>query len=316
VNRYLAAPLEPLEIASAPGPRGGIALQAGPFGGGNDVRPGPDVRTQYLVAELDAGCAFETVPLRLSYRASAYSVDFTETVEAPVGNSEAGSAYAFFPVYADGSGVHPQAQFVFERLTVPAPQAECVRRVSRVRNPDTLPVLFHLTLTPDWQRQPAHEEIRWRPSDTVTYVAPSDAPVRRDVPQGTPAFGNDIGVEFKAPIVKPISPAGVQVDGMADAPFTYLIRSRDTDRQDGACVLIEGELREGGFTAGLLEGEQWAVQLPVTEKGRFRILLNPPSGGRFALVLANYLPYSKRTSFTVDRAVWLPPPPPASAPAR
>jgi hypothetical protein len=73
-------------------------------------------------------------------------------------------------------------------------------------------------------------------------------------------------------------------------------------------VLIEGDLREGGFTAGLLQDEQWAVQVPVTEKGRFRILLNPRTEGRFALVLANYLPNMKQTSFTIDRAVWLPQP--------
>jgi hypothetical protein len=169
-------------------------------------------------------------------------------------------------------------------------------------------VLFYLTLTPDWQRKPAHERIRWKPAHVTTYIAPPDAAVRRDAPRGQPAFADPGEIEFRSGIASLTDAPGVMVDGTADAPFTYLLKTRYAARPEGSCVLIEGELRHGGFTAGLLHEEQWAVQLPVTEKGRFRILLNPPTGGRFSLVLANYLPGSKQTSFTIDRAVWLPPP--------
>jgi hypothetical protein len=307
VERYRSARLTPIAV-SRDAQTGVMTADAAVVDPAFAAAEGPDVRAAYIAAEIDAACAFESVPFELKYGAAMASVDFTGTVDAPVGNAAAGIAYAYFPVYADGIRDHARPQFAFERLTVPSPQSQCVRRVSRVEDLGGLPVLFYLTLTPDWQRQPAHETIKWKPAGVRTYVAPADAPVRRDAPRGQPAFGGTGGLEFKSPILSVAGVAGVRVEGTAEAAFTYLLKTHYADRPQGSCVLIEGELREGGFTAGLLQDEQWAVQLPVTEKGRFRILLNPPTGGRFALVLANYLPGPKQTAFTIDRAVWLPPP--------
>ncbi len=307
VDRYRSAELEPLDILSAPGTNGGIAVHAPPANG-EDVRSGTKIRTEYLVAELDAACAFESVPLRVEYRASAAFVDFSQTISAPIGAVSAGSAYAYFPVYTDAGGQNNRGNFSFERLTVPSPAARCVRRVSRVKDIDDLPVLFQLELTPDWRRQPAHETIEAHPNRTITYIAPPGTGIRRNSPQEEPAFARPEGVEFVGDLVTPTGTGAVKVEGTASGPYAYLIRTRSVDRPDGTAVLIEGELREGGFTAGLLENEKWVLQLTIADKGRFRILFNPTTGGRFALVLANYLPGSKRTSFTIDRAVWLPPP--------
>jgi hypothetical protein len=315
VERYRSADLQPIAISRDAG-TGAMTADAAAVDPAMLAPRGPDVRTTYIVAEIDAACAFQSVPLQLKYSAVAPSVDFSITINVPVGNAATGAAYAYFPVYADGIGDHERPQFALERLTVPPPQSLCLRRLSRVQNLDAFPVLFYLTLTPDWQRKPAHETIRWRPAAVRTYVAPPDADVRRDAPRAQPAFGSTGDLEFKSAIASLTDAPGVRVEGTADAAFTYLLKTRYADRPEGSCVLIEGELRKGGFTAGLLENEQWAVQLPVTEKGRFRILLNPRTAGRFALVLANYLPDSKRTSFTIDRAVWLPPPAAAAAPAR
>jgi hypothetical protein len=307
VERYRSARLEAIPVSLDP-ETGAMTAEAAMVDPAITTAAGPDVRTAYLAAEIDAGCAFESVPLQLTYGGVTPSVDFTGTVDVPVGNAAAGTAYAYFPVYADGSAGHARPQFAFERLTVPSPQAGCVRRISRVRDVSALPVLFYLTLAPDWQRQAAHETIKWKPAGVNTYVAPPDAPVRRDTPRGQPAFSTPDGLEFKSDIASVTGAGTLTVAGTADAPFTYLLKTRYADRPEGSCVLIEGDLREGGFTAGLLQDEQWAVQVPVTEKGRFRILLNPRTEGRFALVLANYLPNMKQTSFTIDRAVWLPQP--------
>jgi hypothetical protein len=75
----------------------------------------------------------------------------------------------------------------------------------------------------------------------------------------------------------------------------------------GMLLLGGGEVTDGGFTVGLQQEGRWVQQLNIDHPGRFRLGLEVPEDGAYALVLANYLPRWRKTSFRFERVGWLMP---------
>jgi hypothetical protein len=91
----------------------------------------------------------------------------------------------------------------------------------------------------------------------------------------------------RAEIVGNLSAGAWMVDGYAPGPYSYLLEFPETPIAAGAYLVLRGELREGGFTVGLLQHEQWTNYINVTQPGSFEIVLQMQKSGRYNLIVAN-----------------------------
>ena len=91
------------------------------------------------------------------------------------------------------------------------------------------------------------------------------------------------------------------IDGQAEGKYSYLIQSRPRGLEAMSRVLVAGRITRGGLTIGLLDGTKWVAQWNVGTPGDFRIVLEPPSNGAYAIVVANYLGDRLDTSIVIDR---------------
>jgi hypothetical protein len=119
-----------------------------------------------------------------------------------------------------------------------------------------------------------------------------------------PAFAG--GVVYKAKIVERLDSEWV-VSGRADGALTYLTKGQEQVLKKGMLLLGSGEITDGGLTVGLQRDGRWVQQLNIDHPGRFRLALEVPEDGAYALILANYLPRWLRTSFRFERVGWLMP---------
>ena len=106
-------------------------------------------------------------------------------------------------------------------------------------------------------------------------------------------------LHFVSPIVTRTANAWT-IDGQADAKYSYLIQSKPRRLEAASRVLITGHITRGGLTVGLLNGDHWAGQRNVDAQGEFRVVLEPPSSGSYAIAIANFLGERLDTSIVID----------------
>jgi hypothetical protein len=95
---------------------------------------------------------------------------------------------------------------------------------------------------------------------------------------------------------------GLSFRGTASEPFASVLMSRFVDLDPGDAAVAEGRVHHGGFTIGLVKGEQWASRVDVVERGRFLVAAVATKRGRYALVVAHCLPGAdRRSAFTMRR---------------
>lgn len=119
--------------------------------------------------------------------------------------------------------------------------------------------------------------------------------------------------------------------GPADGPFSYVLQTTERPLPKGATFVAAGELTEGGLTVGLQEAGAWTGFANIEQAGRFIVAVQVPHAGRYALVFANnvrppafrarldrygffaglrgWLTGSLPSSFRIDDAGWIDPPP-------
>ena len=102
----------------------------------------------------------------------------------------------------------------------------------------------------------------------------------------TDLTGPPSGWMFQAPIVKQ-SDQRVLVDGRVQQRYSYLLVSVPQHLEAGSYLVAEGDLREGGFSIGLQQANNWVVYQTVVDAGGFRTSLRVPRDGSYQLVLAN-----------------------------
>ena len=248
-----------------------------------------------IVAELSPNaCPVDRPAIRFSFQGDSGDVDFSQTIEVdlPAGQN----VQVFFPVFQRGA-LNANAALRFGGVEVADSERACVIRLGRFANPDAFPLLLPVVLTQDWRDRPLRQSLRgWEtdpyvdPSRPHAYFSPATlkprgrelvAAVSQAMPLGS-------AVEYSAPIVRIKQQGPVTFNGRATATSTYLVAWQPQDFESSAVIVIEGRLEHGGLQIGLVD-KAWASQVVVTQPGPFRVFLQPPSRGRYQLVVANYL---------------------------
>lgn len=92
---------------------------------------------------------------------------------------------------------------------------------------------------------------------------------------------------FRADIVRKDGSGGWIVDGEANGRFAYLLRFAEQDIARGTTLVVRGELYEGGFQVGFIDGDHWSAFVTVTDSGPFEVIVAAQRTGRYRLELAN-----------------------------
>lgn len=97
----------------------------------------------------------------------------------------------------------------------------------------------------------------------------------------------------------------LHLNGDPAAPFGYLWKSAALAFAPPGCICVRGVLYAGGLSIGLLSGETWADQIPVTRVGPFEVLLRIPDGTT-SLIFSNNDNGSGPADATIDCAEFIP----------
>ena len=90
-------------------------------------------------------------------------------------------------------------------------------------------------------------------------------------------------------------------------PFLYLFEMQPVPLEEGRLALVEGFIKRGGISFGLVSGGQWIAQAGVTRPGEFTVVVRVPATGTHSLVLANNLHgASLENDVTIRRVGWIP----------
>ena len=140
-----------------------------------------------------------------------------------------------------------------------------------------------------------------RPAGAVnTYSWPSDLPDTAMAGRTQPFTDEPVG---RVDIVHRTAPDVLEVDGNAQAPFSYLAQYGDKQLVQGTRLLIRGELFEGGLQAGFQQNTAWCCSVTITRRGPFEAVIQIPRSGTYQLVVANDLETTSK--WDLLRAHWL-----------
>jgi len=93
------------------------------------------------------------------------------------------------------------------------------------------------------------------------------------------------GTDFMAGIVK-YQNGTLSISGQPNRPLDYLVSYIPRTTKPGHVFVVEGELRAGGLTIGLVRDGAWYLTKDITRPGPFSVRLNPPPG-HYVAVIAN-----------------------------
>lgn len=97
----------------------------------------------------------------------------------------------------------------------------------------------------------------------------------------------------------------LHLNGDPAAPFGYLWKSAALAFAQPGRICIRGVLYAGGLSIGLLSGETWADQIPVTHEGPFEVFLKSPEGAT-SLIFSNNDNGTGAADATIDCAEFNP----------
>lgn len=108
----------------------------------------------------------------------------------------------------------------------------------------------------------------------------------------------------RAPLVSP-SATGWRVKGTAESAFGYLLQWDEALPEPPRLLVMKGRVNRGGFTLGLIKNDKWALQMNVTSRGAFDIVMPVIEPGPYTVVVANCL-YgdSRENDFDVAEFGW------------
>jgi hypothetical protein len=257
-------------------------------------------------------CDTDAVALRLRYRAVPPFVDLTRQTIVPVPAAGAGSVRLLFPVYNVGARLDGRESPRFLGVEVAAPEASCIQSLARFREPDKFPFLLESLLLPDWRQRPLYEALRdleppsdnWRVANysIPDGLRPGGRWLSQLASENSPAI-------YRSPQVRKLDERVIDIRGDAASSAAYLLSFAEAPRAKGSVFFVEGELLEGGMTAGIQANEHWVHQVNVLRPGRFRVAIQVEEPGAYGVVLANNQQQGIYAHISVNRYGWLPPAP-------
>jgi hypothetical protein len=321
-DEYLAAPVElgtlnPIALGNGyvrfDAPMSGAAVQA--------VLASDAVKPELFLAEF-GGPACNSLKLDVVFRYSALGPqnDFSRalTVQPPLSSTP---LRVMFPAYyhrprQEDHDLAATMDYGFVGLDVPASAQSCLTKFARVTDTGALPVLFELRLPPGWEDADLYQTIdgiegRINPEQSPqVYTFPPDLEVGRQLLM-LPIEPLDASLIFRrSPTLDTSTPqwtakgaGGVGGKG----PFLYLFEMQPVAVEEGRLALVEGFIKRGGISFGLVSGGEWIAQAGVTRPGDFSVVIRVPKTGTHSLVLSNNLHgYSLENDVTIRRVGWLP----------
>jgi hypothetical protein len=206
--------------------------------------------------------------------------------------------------------------YAFAGLEVPQSAQACLTRFARVADTSHLPLLFELRLPPRWESADLFETIdgiesRTNPEQTPqVYTSPPDLEVGRQLLM-LPIEPLDATKIFRRSPTLDTSRSQWTARGVGGVggkgPFLYLFEMQPVPLEQGRLAMVEGFIKTGGISFGLVSGGQWIAQAGVTRPGEFVVIVRVPTTGTHSLVLANNLPgASLENDVTIRRVGWLP----------
>jgi hypothetical protein len=317
IQSYLSAPTEPVELTDRSLSNDYVALDFD-FTLRRGAVPAGSVFTDYLIADFDASvCNLAAVDVTVRYEASHAFADFTRRFAVSLPNSN-GTTRITLATYTYSTLEPSSSETIWYRpkgLELPKEQRSCLAGVARLRQPSQFPVMLNTALPPDWERLPLYLTLsRWerrRPSATPgIYLSPSGLRLAKASASTGEALRPSEMAEA-APNVRMTADGRLKVSGVggigglrADAP---LARFQDRPLTRGRRLLVEGNLKQGGVSAGLVVSGTWVSRLDITEPGPFVAAFEVPVDGNYSFVILNNLNGSSlKNDCEFTRLAWLP----------
>jgi hypothetical protein len=259
------------------------------------------VHARYVVAEF-GGSRCETLKLDMTYRyeATEKMFDFTRkvTVQPPLSDRP---VQVFLPMYfrRPWPGDRPvKAGFGLRGVELQDSAADCLTSLATVRDPARLPVLMDLHLRPHWESATLYGTIvgvesRVGPDEfPIVHTFPSDLAVKRSLlmTEPEPFQPHDIAKQSRTFQMRPKEWRVAGVGGVGGrGPFLYLVEMKPRLLKKGSYVVAQGIVERGGLSFGIVRGDAWVAQVPVTHRGRFAVVVKVPDDAEYKVVLANNL---------------------------
>ena len=162
-NAYLAAPMTEPTLQSSPRDDGWTRLVRHDGDARAWAQAHPDaVLTEYVVAELGT-CTAPVVTMTLRYHGTADRESFERDyqVPSPPHGQVTRVMVATFTYHNSSADIW----YHWRGFDMPAGQASCLRRVSKMVSPEHFPVLLNATLTPGWDQRPLYARLGAPPEE-------------------------------------------------------------------------------------------------------------------------------------------------------
>lgn len=299
-ERYVGAAREALATVPEPAGDDRTLLALPGMWQGHDAAKRVDVA--YVVAEFTAAnCPVGR--LSATFRSRASPEDFRYVTEVKVLPGGA-PTQVFFPGYRAVNFAE------FLGIELQTSEVGCLSRVSKVA-PSAVPeLLIGLNLTPEWRNATLHQVLRdfETAQDGAGPVAVHlSYPPRLRWPRVDalePLVIHD-QVLSEGSIVQPEGTAW-RMRGRPESAYGYLVWYKTAAVPAGSTFVVDGDLRRGALTVGLLKDNRWAGTVNVTARGPFVASVAVPEDGEYALVVANYSTLPWAVEYLPDLVPWLP----------
>lgn len=289
------APRTAVDLVATTLPNGDVQLAAPSLVAGLPQDGG--VHAAYLVAYVGGPrCDVTTVRMTQRYHATTAGYDFTHFVDLPVPLGDDPTAL-YFPAYYRNprSAVTADEPFGFAGLELPAAQASCLTRVSRINDASAWPALFELRLRPGWDRVSPYASIsgleaRQNPAELYTFPADLSRSEVKQSLAATPVAFTPADISKVSPTFE-MTGSSWRVAGAGGVggrgPLLYLVEMKPRRLTKGTTFIAQGTIEKGGVTFGLVSNDLWAVQLHILQTGDFSVVIKVPEDGDYKVVMAN-----------------------------
>jgi hypothetical protein len=254
-----------------------------------DAAPDAAVDAAYLIVEFsNANCRSPYVTATVRYDAPVVLHDYSRVIHVRVDPGGAATT-VFIPAYRRRDAT------ALAGLELANDDVGCVAQVSRVAARDVPDLLLELNLAPNWRTATLHQTLRALETGNdgagprMSYVAAPPGAQWPSLARLQAMQADAIGFPSGSEGIRPVD-GGWHVATRPGAPYVYLLRFPDEVVPAASALVVEGELRRGAITIGLLKDERWAGLLNVVDAGGFVALLEQPEPGQYSLVVANWAP--------------------------
>ncbi len=264
------------------------------------------INSGMLVATLSGDCGADAVYLKVHYMTHDPLIDFSREFEVPA-PPPGHTSQLFVPVYASGSTSPVPDLMAFDGITVPRANRGCVSSINRFAEPDRYALLLPMLLPDSRFAFPMHQRLRAFEGEAMAVDGRStyrseDVTFENTVVLGASAWAPPGGVSYNARIARVHADATVDVDGFAESSGSYLVAWQAAPLDAGQKIVVDGAVRRGGLTVGLVDDTGWVSRVDIDAAGEFRALVSAPRAGAYQLVIANHLHAgSLRNHFSLTR---------------